>query len=87
MDYLSSFILSYILIGAVAGLIAIFLRKPYQNMASHDLSIAQRAVRDGRATVSERIGLFFITFTGCIFSPIYIGLIVLLGVTIGLLYK
>ncbi len=85
MDYLSSFVLSYLLIGVSAGLIAIFLRKPYRNMASHDLTIAQRAVRDGRATVSERIGLFFLTFTGCIFSPVHIGLIVFLGLAISLL--
>ncbi len=85
MDYLSSFVLSYILVGVSAGLMAIFIRKPYHKMAPHDLSIAQRAVRDGRATISERIGLFFITFTGCILSPIHIGFIVFLGVAISLL--
>lgn len=53
-------------------------------MAPHDLSIAQRAVRDGRATISERIGLFFVTFAGCILSPIHIGFIVFLGVAISL---
>lgn len=85
MDYLSSFALSYILIGITAGLIAIFLRKPYHNRAPHNLSIAQRAVRDGRATTSERIGLFFVTFAGCVLSPIYLGLIVVLGITISIL--
>ena len=84
MDYLSSFVLSYILIGVFAGLIAIFLRRPYLNMAPHDLSIAQRAVRDGRATVSERVGLFCVTFAGCMFSPIHIGLIAFLSVAISL---
>lgn len=84
MDYLSSFVLSYILIGVSSGLVAIFFRKPYHNMAPHDLSIAQRAVRDGRATISERIGLFFVTFAGCILSPIHIGFIVFLGVAISL---
>lgn len=82
MDYLSSFVLAYLAVGVSAGLIAIFLKKPYHNKAPHDLSIAQRAVRDGRATPSERIGLFFMTFFGCIFSPMQIGLILLLSVAI-----
>jgi hypothetical protein len=86
MDYLSSFILSYVLVGASAGLVAIFLRWPYYKKAPQSLNIAQRAVRDGRATTSERIGLFFLTFTGCIFSPMHIGLIMFLGVAIGLLF-
>ncbi len=86
MDYLSSFILSYVLVGASAGLVAIFLRWPYYKISPHDLNIAQRAVRDGRAITSEKIGLFFVTFAGCMFSPIHIGLIVFLGVAIGLLF-
>ena len=86
MDYLSSFILSYALVGTSAGLVAIFLRWPYYKIAPHDLNIAQRAVRDGRATTTEKIGLFFVTFAGCMFSPMHIGLIVFLGVAIGLLF-
>lgn len=86
MDYLTSFILSYVLVGTSVGLVAIFLKWPYFKVAPHDLNIAQRAVRDGRATTSERIGLFFVTFVGCMFSPMYIGLIVFLGVVIGLLF-
>ena len=85
MDYLSSFILSYVLVGVSAGLVAIFLRKPYYKMAPYDLSIAQRAVRDGRATISERIGLFSVTFVGCALSPMHIVLIILLSVAISLL--
>ena len=86
MDYLSSFILSYALVGASAGLVAIFFRWPYYKKAPHDLNIAQRAVRDGRATTSEKIGLFFVTFAGCMFSYVHIGLIVFLGVAIGFIF-
>ena len=86
MDYLSSFILSYVLVGASAGLVAIFLRWPYYKKAPQSLSIAQRAVRDGRATISERIGLFSVTFIGCALSPLHIALVVFLGVVIGLLF-
>jgi hypothetical protein len=86
VDYLSSFILSYALVGTSAGLVAIFLRWPYYKRAPHKLNIAQRAVRDGRATTSEKIGLFFVTFAGCIFSPMHIGLIVFLGVAIGFIF-
>jgi len=86
VDYVSSFILSYVLVGASSGLVAIFLRWPYYKKAPNSLSIAQRAVRDGRATTSERIGLFFVTFAGCIFSPMNIGLIMFFGVAIGFLF-
>jgi hypothetical protein len=86
IKYCLSFILAFLVIGTSSGLFAAFYSNGYDTKPSHELSLLQRAVRDGTATFGQRIGQFAITFIGCALSPMHIILIIVLTVLFSMFF-